>query len=149
MTYREHDVVTHVHPEIDVVPTRARIRILNGTKTEIVIPCSYVTPAVAPATEDTYTVIDLTAEGYADPTCSLASDAPTGLSATATIDATDHSVIRLLLIAACADAITTDIDCEISVTITRTVNAATWTDSVLRGSIHVEAAPITVGGGQM
>jgi hypothetical protein len=143
MSYREHDA--HVRSEICGVPSHVRTHLLNGLSTEIVIPCNYVTTDEAGV--EVLTPIHLTEEGYTDPVVVFAADAPSGLTGQAWIDADDDSLIHCIFDAQCPDALTVDIECEVSILISRETDRGTKTDSVLRGPVHIESAPIPSGSG--
>jgi hypothetical protein len=141
MSYREHEE-SHRHSEICGVPSQTRIHLLNGTAIEIVIPCSYVIPAVSESAEETYEPIHLTAEGYEDPEVAFA-DAPEGLTGLAWIDEDDDSKVHCVFSAQCPGAISVDIECETSVLITKTTGAhGVRTHCVLRGLLKIEDSPL-------
>jgi len=140
MSYREHDA--HTHPEICDIPSYAEVHILNGLSTEIAIPCNYVTTDDAGV--ETFTEIHLTTEGYTDPVVTFAS-VVSGLSAEAWIDETDDHIIRVVFTAQCQTAWNDDLECGMSITITRdTITHGLRTDCVIRGLIKIKAAPFTV-----
>jgi hypothetical protein len=141
MSYRAQDVSSS--PEICIVPSRAKIHVVNGTSTEIAIPCSYAIPSETAEGGYTYEPIHLTTEGYTDPVIAFAANAPTGLTSHAWTDTADDSVIKIVIVAACPSAVIDHVDCEMSILITRDgAPHGVRTDCVLRGHVHIEAAPL-------
>lgn len=127
MSYRHRAenkaAVCDIAPPID-------IHILNGTASEIMIPCSYLADGVL-------TPIDLSAEGYGDPV--LAIDRPLdGLTWDAKI--IDSNVIHLVINAQCPNAIDVDVTRDISLLIADT--ATMMPDSVIRGRLLIVASPL-------
>lgn len=123
----------------DVAPS-IEIHVLNGTSSEVTIPCRYVV-------DGQLVPIILTDEGYSDPTLAL-DRSVTGLEWESSIDPVDKSVIKLIITADCPGAVDKDIPLDFSLLITRTMpDATTRNDSVIHGRLLIVAAPF-IGGVQ-
>lgn len=123
----------------DVIPL-IDLHMLNGTTSEITIPCRYVVDgALVP--------IHLPVEGYGEPYITIDEEA-IGFTANAAIDTTDDSVIRIVLTAQCPDAVDRDIYRSITVLVSRLgADGIQRTDSVIRARLLIVAGPIAVQAG--
>jgi hypothetical protein len=141
MSYRDDQ-----GPEICGVPEHAKVHLLNGASTEFEVTCKYVIPAAGSEPETTE-LIHLTDEGYTNPV--VVFDAGiTGLTGNAWIDDVDDSIVHVVFMAACAAALTEDLECKASILISRdsTDPGGTRTDVLLRALVEVEAAPLPPAG---
>lgn len=137
MTYREDcSTDTPLCGSVDETP----LVILNGTVSELAIPCTYT--VVADDGTETTELIHLTAEGYTDPIVAVSSP-PVGLEAAAWIDDVDDSIIKIAISAQCAAAVDDDVVRDISVLITRPTSDPldVRTDVVIHGSLTIQAGP--------
>ena len=129
-------------PLVCSVPTQVGVHLLNGTTFEVILTCSYVQPAVPPATEDTTVPIHLIAEGYGEPVVAFEPQAP-GLTGTAWVDPADDGRVYCVFSAQCPSAVAVDVRCEASVLITRLdANNVPRTDCILRALVEIEDAPL-------
>lgn len=119
------------------VPPLIELHMLNGTTSEISIPCRYVVG-------DNLVPIDLPGEGYAAPFVTI--DEPVeGFSAAASVSPDDPSLVRVVLSSRCTDAVERDIDMNLSVLITRVgLDGIQRTDSIIRAHLLIVAGPISV-----
>lgn len=131
------------------VTAASEFHVLNGTTVEFAFPCVYAIPyegevACGMPTPDPEIVeIHLTEEGYAAPVIAFDGDLPDGLVGTAWIDEVDDHIIRFVLTANCADAISENLSCMMSCLLTReTESHGPRTDAAFRGRVVVVAAPL-------
>lgn len=127
MSYRD----SQLNAEIDGVPTYTKLRLLNGTTPELVINCNYVI-------DDVDVPILLTTEGYTSFAVAF-EPAVEGLSAVATIDPADESIVRVVFTIKCPSAVAEDVETSVSV-----LAIGTRTDCILRGTLEIEDAPLVV-----
>jgi hypothetical protein len=127
MSYRNG----HSSAEVCGVPSSTRIHLLNGVISELIITCTYE--------EDV--PIHLTTEGYSDPVVAFA-PVVSGLSATAHVDTTDDSIIHCIFTVACSSAVSSDVETDVSILISRGTGDTLRTDCVLRGTVEIEAGPL-------
>lgn len=122
------------------VPPLIELHMLNGTTSELSIPCRYLV-------DGELIPIDLFVEGYAEPFVAI--DEPIeGFTASARVDPHDNSLVKVVLNSRCPEAVDKDIDMSLSVLITRVgLDGIERTDSIIRSKLLIVAGPITVQAG--